>query len=71
MTHALQVTYVMDRDIRSYDLSDPFQAFQFAVFLCRLRVYNEELQKRAVEKIDIILEDLKAGNAGRWRMPTT
>ena len=60
----------MERNVRLYDLSDPFQAFQFAVFLCRLRRHNEELRGRAAGQAWAILDELRAGKVYQWKMPT-
>jgi hypothetical protein len=39
-----QKIYIMERNIRTYDLSSPIQAFQFATFLLRLREQSKELE---------------------------
>ena len=37
----LQVIYIMERNIRKFDISSPLQAFQFATFLLRLRARSD------------------------------
>ncbi|KAJ6620016.1 hypothetical protein B0H10DRAFT_1765677, partial [Mycena sp. CBHHK59/15] len=38
------ITYLMERNVREFDLSSPLQAFHLATFLMRLRTDQEKLK---------------------------
>lgn len=53
---AVQITYIMERGVCTFDIMQPLQAFQFATFLIRLRArVNEEraeIQKEVIEHFE-------------------
>ena len=68
-THRTQMIYMIERFyVRSYDLLNAYEAFQFAVFLRRLHVYSRGLQEKLDAKADAIIDDLRTGTFRKWRM---
>ncbi|KAJ6474492.1 hypothetical protein C8R47DRAFT_1199521 [Mycena vitilis] len=52
-------TYLIERNVRKFDISIPIQAFQFATFLLRLRDDQEKLKKLVLAKLkDVELKRL-------------
>ncbi|KAJ7161889.1 hypothetical protein C8R43DRAFT_1233455 [Mycena crocata] len=50
-------TYLLERNVRKFDISIPLQAFQFATFLLRLRDDQEQLKKLVQKKLDAGVDD--------------
>ncbi|KAF7343056.1 hypothetical protein MVEN_01736000 [Mycena venus] len=46
-----QRTYLIERNVRKFDLSSPIQTFHFATFLLRLRDDQEQLKRRVEAKL--------------------
>ncbi|KAJ7093550.1 hypothetical protein C8R44DRAFT_585338, partial [Mycena epipterygia] len=44
-------TYLIERNVRKFDISSPIQAFHFATFLLRLRDDQEQLKRRVKAKL--------------------
>ncbi|KAJ6572627.1 hypothetical protein B0H10DRAFT_2106578 [Mycena sp. CBHHK59/15] len=59
----LERTYIMERNIRKFDLSSPLQAFHFATFLIRLRADQENLKNNFARQKKIDMQTVK-----RWSM---
>ncbi|KAJ6580198.1 hypothetical protein B0H10DRAFT_2099203 [Mycena sp. CBHHK59/15] len=59
----LERTYIMERNIRKFDLSSPLQAFHFATFLIRLRADQENLKNNFAQQKQIDMQTVK-----RWSM---
>jgi hypothetical protein len=47
----LQRTYLIERNVRKFDISSPIQTFHFATFLLRLRDDQEQLKRRVEAKL--------------------
>ena len=58
----------MERGMETYDLADPMEALQFAVFLSRLRTHREELLNLFKANKAKIIESLRTTES-TWRMP--
>jgi hypothetical protein len=56
----------MERNIRTYDLSSPIEAFQFATFLLRLREQSEKLKTLFEEKKDEFIQKAQSHELAEW-----
>ena len=56
----------MERNIRTFDLSSPIQAFQFATFLLRVRAQSEKLKVLFEEKKLEFVEKVKRYELQEW-----
>jgi hypothetical protein len=61
-----QKTYIMERNIRTFDLSSPIQAFQFATFLLRVRKQSEELEILFGEKKTEFVKKASGNELTEW-----
>ncbi|KAJ6543484.1 hypothetical protein B0H10DRAFT_1374321 [Mycena sp. CBHHK59/15] len=59
----LKRTYIMERNIRKFDLSSPLQAFHFATFLIRLRADQENLKNTFTQQKNLDIQEIK-----QWSM---
>ncbi|KAJ6467568.1 hypothetical protein C8R47DRAFT_990401 [Mycena vitilis] len=55
-------TYLIERNVRKFDISIPIQAFHFATFLLRLRDDQEKLKRLVLAK----LKDVDSKRVGDW-----
>ena len=62
----LKKIYIIERNIRTFNLSSPIQAFQFASFLIRLREHTDTL-KELFDKGDF-LRKAEKGELSKWTM---
>ena len=62
----LQKIYVMERNIRTFDLSSPLQAFHFATFLVRLRARSKDVQELFREQQASLMTKVKKGELKKW-----
>ena len=58
----------MDRNIRRLDISNPLQAYQFILFLLRLRFKEGEFREKTVNKHvrEKLRDNLAAGTFKKW-----
>jgi hypothetical protein len=56
----------MERNIRTFDLSSPIQAFQFATFLLRVRKQSEELENLFGEKKTEFVNKASSNELAKW-----
>jgi hypothetical protein len=56
----------MERNIRTFDLSNPIEAFQFATFLLRLREQSEKLKTLFEEKKNEIIQKAQGHELAEW-----
>lgn len=56
----------MERNIRTFDLSSPIQAFQFAIFLLRVRKQSEELEILFGEKKTEFVKKASGNELTEW-----
>jgi len=61
-----QQIYIIERNIRTFDLSSPIQAFQFASFLIRLREHTETLKELFNNKAAEIWKKAENGELPKW-----
>ena len=61
-----QKIYIMERNIRTFDLSNPIQAFQFATFLLRLREQSEDLRTLFEGKNDEFIKKAQSHELASW-----
>lgn len=61
-------TYIMNHHVRHLRLSNPVQAYQFALFLFRLKREEEKLLAKfnKPEVGDKLANDLRTGKWGKW-----
>ncbi|KAJ7247887.1 hypothetical protein B0H12DRAFT_1053312 [Mycena haematopus] len=59
-------TYLVERNVRKFDISVPIQAFQFATFLLRLRDDQEKLKTRVEDKLKQGLNEVDKERLGNW-----
>jgi hypothetical protein len=62
----LKKIYIIERNIRTFNLSSPIQAFQFASFLIRLREHTDTLKELFDE--DEFRRRAEKGELSRWTM---
>jgi len=60
------IIYIIERNICTFDLSNPIEAFQFATFLIRVREHTEQLKDLFNENKAAILEKVKRGEFPKW-----
>ncbi|KAJ3554603.1 hypothetical protein NM688_g3020 [Phlebia brevispora] len=60
--------YMMERNIRKFDISNPLSAFHFASILLRLRARDRELSALFREHEKGLLEKLSNGDWEKWAM---
>ncbi|KAJ3554947.1 hypothetical protein NM688_g2843 [Phlebia brevispora] len=63
------ITYIMERNIRKFDISSPLSAFHFASVLLRVRARDRQLRALFKEHEDEFREKLASGNYVKWVMP--
>ncbi|KAH7918445.1 hypothetical protein BV22DRAFT_1041778 [Leucogyrophana mollusca] len=61
-----QKTFIMERNVRQYDLQDPLQTFQLAIFLFRLSRYGAQLQATVRAKRGEIIDRAKGMTLPAW-----
>lgn len=61
-----QQIYIIERNIRTFDLSSPIQTFQFASFLIRLREHTETLKELFNDKAAEIWKKAENGELPKW-----
>ena len=62
----LQKIYVMERNIRTFDLSSPLQAFHFATFLIRLRAHSKDVQDLFRKQQAGLITKVKNKGLDKW-----
>jgi hypothetical protein len=65
-SQGIQKIYIMERNIRHYDISDPLQAFQFVSVLLRLTRHGLKLRAAFDEKKDALFESLRVSKYTSW-----
>ncbi|KAJ3556116.1 hypothetical protein NM688_g2200 [Phlebia brevispora] len=60
--------YIMERNIRKFDISNPLSAFHFASILLRLRARDRELRTLFKKYEKDLLEKLTNGDWAKWAM---
>ncbi|KZP28936.1 hypothetical protein FIBSPDRAFT_947334 [Athelia psychrophila] len=59
--------YIIERDIYTFNISNPIDAVQFAIFLLRLRADNDKIKKRFADHKERAKTMAKSGNGfERW-----
>ncbi|KAH7923387.1 hypothetical protein BV22DRAFT_1093049 [Leucogyrophana mollusca] len=61
-----QKTFIMERNVRQYDLQDPLQTFQLAIFLSRLSRHGAQLQATVRAKQGEIIDRAKVVALPAW-----
>ncbi|KAF7979064.1 hypothetical protein HWV62_43551 [Athelia sp. TMB] len=56
-TGACIITYIMERNIYSFNLAHPIEAFHFATVLIRLREHGDQLQERISRRLEELSRD--------------
>jgi hypothetical protein len=56
----------MERNIRTFDLSSPLQAFHFATFLVRLRAHSKDVQALFRKQQAGLIAKVKNKELERW-----
>jgi hypothetical protein len=58
-----QQIYLLERNVQTFEISSPIQAFHFATFLLRLRDNQEQLKKQVEEKLN---DNLDSKRLAEW-----
>jgi hypothetical protein len=58
--------YIIERNIRTFNLSSPIEAFQFASFLIRLREHTDTLKDLFEKKKEEFLKKAERGELPKW-----
>lgn len=64
-----QVTYIMERAVRSFDISTPIGALCFAQFLIRLRARDQVVNELFAGRANGLYQRLASGDYTNWAMP--
>jgi hypothetical protein len=62
----LQKIFIIERNIRTFNLSSPIEAFQFATFLVRLREHTDTLKELFKQKKGEFLRRADKGELLEW-----
>ncbi|KAF8912324.1 hypothetical protein CPB85DRAFT_606977 [Mucidula mucida] len=57
---------MMDRNVRSFDISSPIEMYQFATFMLRLRKWSDNALAQLVEEHLGTLNQSEQKNGRRW-----
>lgn len=58
----------MERNVRSFNILDPLQAFQFATFLLRLKSQDVKIERLFDDHKDTFVDALVGGTCNKWTM---
>ncbi|KAL4246725.1 hypothetical protein ABKN59_008445 [Abortiporus biennis] len=61
-------SYIMERNIRKFDIRDPLQAFHLAIIIMRLKSRGDELKQKVLED-ESIQEKFFSSECQQWAMP--
>ncbi|KAI0798184.1 hypothetical protein C8Q75DRAFT_38575 [Abortiporus biennis] len=61
-------TYIMERNIRKFDIKGPLQAFHLAIIIMRLKSRGDELKQKVLED-ESIQEKIFSSECQQWAMP--
>lgn len=62
---------MITHNIKTYNIADPFDAFQFALFLMRLKSREAELRELFAKQEEKVKEALRDGSWAQWSMSDT
>lgn len=67
----LQMSYLISHNVKIYNIAEPFEAFQFACFLLRLKMRERELHRLFAQQEETFIAGLKSGSHVQWSMADT